>query len=302
MEALTKDQQQDLTKYDGIDNYFEENQDLVDSFIPLKDEVILFRANLALIPDIASGKIISTKGVTTTKSGLKLATAKDYGKFVPVARGYCLKKGFNAQAANLRWTQSKLYNLDDTKLLETCTLINGIISELLPNADFLDYGITAATLSAALAKANQFDSKIGLANSIDASKSAKAIDLNAVYDNLHDNNEQFDLLMNHFKELNPDFYNGYVAVNVVIDDVRHTGIDGMVEAEGGGVPENAVITNTKSGRFVKADLLGEYEHVPNRSGLTKFECSAPGYETQAKTIKLKRGKLLVTNWILKPLV
>jgi hypothetical protein len=71
----------------------------------------------------------------------------------------------------------------------------------------------------------------------------------------------------------------------------------VADADGNPI-NNAEIVNVNSGRKVKTNIVAEYDHEPNRAGYTEFECSAPGYQSVKKIVKLHRGKSVHLDWVL----
>ena len=108
--------------------------------------------------------------------------------------------------------------------------------------------------------------------------------------------------MPHFKLTDANFYNGWIAADVEDDLIRHNNLAGTVMSNAAiPVPiNNATIKNLKSGLVINTNLLAEYDSHPNRTGLTQFECSAPGFVTQTKVFEIKRGTTVHWDWVLVP--
>jgi hypothetical protein len=314
--GLTREQEQTFLKLTKIKKYLEipENLVKVNGYVPLKDEYLLFKGNYDALAPIAAGTIVTSKGATLSKIDLKHIACTAVGLYAVLGRGFCLRADINMQteAALLNWTEAKLFAVEDGSILNTVTSINKTIHDkLLPMLTFGPYGVVQATLDDGLAKAQAFHDSLGVGGAINASKTASAADVEIMFDKLHDNEVQFKFKMINFKLSDGNFYTGWLAADVEDDLVRHNNVGGTVSTTfqvkdattnvlRNGLVPNATIKNLKSGRVVKSDLLGVYDHEPNRAGQTEFECSAPGYVTQTRVVKIKRGSTIHLDWLLVP--
>lgn len=302
-QALTNEQEQELNRAEKLRQYFGENDTKVNAYLPLKTRVGKLNDHIGELTDIAQGKLPITSGITKSKASLKKDVGTFYEEVCGVSRAYCIEKGLIEIADNLNFTVNKIVYLLDGDVKTTVAQINKLINDnLITNADFADYGILPTTLTTGATKAQAFADSIGAAGSIDAGKSAAGTAVIAKVHELQEDSEMLDLLMRHFLTSDKDFYNGFLAANVVDDiGVHHTGLEGEVETVDGVAIKGAVITCVELNKTKNSDIVGHYQISKMRGGTYTFTVTHPLYKSQTQIIKIKQGKIISKDWIMIPL-
>lgn len=298
MEGLTQEQEQEVNRDKKVQAYLGNNQSVVDTFLPLKNKQTTLNGHLTDLTNLIPGKLPTTKGITTGKAAKKKAVGVYYESVCGVCRAYLIEKNNTALAINFNITERKIIGLPDNDVLGLITELNHFITnDMLPNADFADYGITALTLTDGLTLATDFNNAIGQAPSRDAEKTATGKAIADMIDLIKADVDSIDLLVRNFITSNKDFYNGFQAANKIDDiGVHHSGIRGEVEATGGAVVKNAVIACAALNKSTQSDLLGHYELIKMKPGTYEFTCSHPDFATQTKVITIKKGRIIEVDW------
>ncbi len=303
IQALTNEQEQEYNRSVKLSTYFAEHPLKVNAFVPLKNRVIKLDLHLNELTTIAQGKLPTTGGITQSKANLKKAVGIYYEQVCGVARAYCLDTDRLELADNLNFTEAKIIALLDGDVKTTVGLINGLITDnLIPQVDFADYGITPAILTAGADKAQAFADAIGKAGTIDAGKSAAGTAVIAKIHELQEDSDLLELLMRNFITSDVDFYNGFLAANVVDDiGVHHSGIEGLVETVDGTPIKGAVLLCVELDKKKVSDIVGHYEIKKMRGGTYTFNLTHPSYQPKSEVIKIKQGKTLSKDWTMIPL-
>lgn len=209
----------------------------------------------------------------------------------------------NELADNLNFTEPKIVALLDGDVKTTIAQINTLITDnLLPNPDFADYGITPAILTAGAAKAQEFTDSIGVVGAIDAGKSAAGTAVIAKIHDLMEDSDILELLMRNFITSDPDFYNGFLAANVVDDiGVHHTGIEGTIETADDTPIKGALFTCVELGKSKTSDIVGHYAAIKMKPGTYTFTVTHPLYHSKSEVIKIKKAKIITKDWTMIPL-
>ncbi len=302
-QALTNEQEQEYNRAVKVSQYFAVNQTKVDAFLPLKNRVLKLNTNISELITIAQGKLPITSGITKSKATLKKAVGTYYEQVCGVSRAFCIEKSMIELADNLNFTERKILGLLDGDVKSTIAQINTLIADnLLPNPDFADYGITPAILTAGAAKAQEFTDSIGVVGAVDAGKSAAGTAVIAKIHDLMQDSDLLELLMRNFITSDVDFYNGFIAANVVDDiGVHHTGIEGTIETADETPIKGALFTCVELGKSKTSDIVGHYAAIKMKPGTYTFTVTHPLYHSQSVVIKIKKGKIITKDWTMIPL-
>ncbi len=298
MAGLTQEQEQEVNRAKKVQDYLNFNQTTVDGYLPLKNKQTALNLALGELNSIIPKKLPVTTGITTTKNNQKKAVGNYYESVCGVCRSYLIDKEDLALADNFKVTKAKIIRLPDNDVLPLVEGINQIITDqLLPEADFADYGITPLTLADGSALAKDFNISIGLAPAVDAGKTAASDAIEQKINGIKETVEGTELLVRNFITTNPGFYNGFQAANKIDDiGVHHTGIRGETETATGALKE-VVITCVQLNKTTKSDLVGHYELIKMKAGTYEFTATHPAHPTQTKVIKLKRGRIIEVDWL-----
>lgn len=297
IDGLTKEQTQEYNKYKKMEQFFgvPANVTLINTYTPMKNEVGEFKQNIIDVGDLLPKKSVDNKGITDEKDLRKLNVANYwFSNVLSKAKAYAFKVKNTELAVKVDFSQSEVEELRDGDVQPFCLGVKNVLSPLIGDAIFDTYGIDAPALTAGMTTADDFKAYIGKTKGANADKTVAGGNIGLEFTQLRENNNQFDLLIEHWKTLNPDFYNGYQAINVEDDiGIRHTGIEGNVTKKSDGTPlKDAVIKNLTKNKAVKSGLTGFYSLIKQMPGDCEIEVSLPGYKTIKVIVKMKRGKIL----------
>jgi hypothetical protein len=251
------------------------------------------------VGDLLPKKSVDNKGITDEKDIRKLKVA-DYwfSNVLSKAKAYAFKVKNKELAVKVDFSQSEVEELRDGDVQPFCLGVKNVLTPLIGDVIFDTYGIDAPVLNAGMTTADDFKAYIGKTKNANADKTVAGGSIGLEFTQLRENNDQFDLLIEHWKTSNPDFYNGYQAINVEDDiGIRHTGIEGTITKKSDGTPlKDVVIKNLTKNKAVKAGLTGFYSLIKQMPGECEIEVSLAGYKTIKKIVKMKRGKILDMDW------
>jgi hypothetical protein len=305
---LTNSQMNDSRRHHTLEDFFTDHAATVASYVPLQTEVTKHAANVAALDALAPLKDVVTRGITLDKKTLKHNIAFTASIICDKARAFGLSFGQIPLAEEMRLRADLIENRNDEDFLPFIQHINDVITPFLADVNFIPYGVTAGDLSTLLTDAATFDGMIGLAGTAKSTAQVANVNVDALLDGpLRQNLIQFDLLVKHFSNTDPDFVKGYY-INAAVDDlgVHHNGIEGVIV---GPTPPDDPAALPKSGVTVKilgtnkvalTNVLGHYSIVRVKSGDYNVEVSKPGYKTITQTVKIKRGQILDADFTLMP--
>jgi hypothetical protein len=303
MNGLTNGQAQEYNRDKKVQTYFTTNASKVSSYAPLNDQFEDFEDHVSNVESLVPRKTVNNTGIATAKKLKKSEAASFWSSICNKGRAYALGIHDEALAADLKRSRSAILKLKDGDVLPFCTHVNDTLSPLVGNADFDNYGITAAVLTSGMTIASDFKNLIGAPGEARADKTAADQELNETFGKLRLNVEQFVLLMSHFESSDPDFLNGFNAVNVIDDiGVHHNGIQGFVKSKSDGSPivDATILHNSNgksaNGKSATSDLLGFYNLIKLKPGLNSFDVSAPGKKTLSSVIKILKGQTLEVDF------
>lgn len=295
--GLTKEETQEYNKYKKMQDFFKksENEEITNTYDPMKDEVAEFNDNIKDVENLLPEKMAKNEGTTTEKDVRKNTVAEYwFTNVLSKSKAYAFKVKNTELGKKVSLTKSQLLDMRDGDLQPFCKGIQDTLTPFLTNTKYMTYGVTATTLSDGMKVANDFKEYIGKTKEENSRKTVASNSIKLDFDALRANNIQFRLLIAHFKESNPDYYNGFAAVDVEDDiGVRHTGIDGkVVNKLDGSALHGAVILNVTQNKKTKTDLLGEYELIKQKPGDCEIEVTFAGKKKITKIVKMKRGKII----------
>ena len=214
------------------------------------------------------------------------------------SKAYAFKVKNTELAVKLNYSQAEIEDLRDGDVQPFCKGVKDVLTPLLADVIFMTYGVDGTALTTGMTKADEFKDYIGKTKDANTEKTVAAGSIDLEFTQLRENNVQFRLLVEHFKTSHPDFYNGFIAVDVEDDiGIRHTGLEGNVKKKSDGTPlKDAVIKNLTKNKAVKSGLTGFYSLIKQMPGDCEIEVSLTGYKTIKKIMKLKRGKIIDQDW------
>ena len=219
--TMNKRQENKLTSYEGIETFFQDEAETVNSVQVLKESADEFTATVEGI----RSKSAETKNASTGKTAAK-NQAEDalIATLLPVASAvfiYAKKKNDVELKEKAKVTESGLRLMRDTELAsrgeDIATLAEGVLANLAPS------NITADSIAALKAKAQAYLASIGARESGVAGRMGAGTsmeDLFAKADEILE--EEIDPAMELIRATKTQFYNEYFTLRVVKDTgVRH---------------------------------------------------------------------------------
>jgi hypothetical protein len=298
--GFTRIQETEWMRAGKVLKYLSNNQAKVDTYLPLKNKKLLLEAILNAIDAQLTKKTFETKGNTQEKKQARNAVADFYDRVLAIVLSYLNDKGNKELAVNFRHTKRDILRMDDGDVLPFVMKWNKWIEEdVIPEADFDPYEITAATLTEGLNLAHSFNEYMGTTAIMQVDRRLAGKSIAELLKKLKFEIRQAALLMKHFQKTDPHFYNGFRAANKVDNlGIRHTTIHGKVTLDGQPLNNAEIIclNTVKKPKTATSNLLGIYSLPGPRPGTYDFRCTAPNLEPLIKTLTIKRGKPLECNW------
>jgi hypothetical protein len=295
---LNQIQNAELTRALRFKKFMNDNATIFNGYAPFKSAYDSFIVNTTTLETQATLKEASGKGITITKDGLKRKVSADLGEVLAITLEYAKAKKDDGMITLVKFPESYVYKLDDANVLPFITnLINKVFTTaLLTNADFVPYGITAAKITAIVADATSFDSKIGNADVVDASVSTANKNINDAIDDIHENITTMTNLVSHFKTANPNFIDGfYQNSQLIILGKRHTGIEGIATKDG--IPQAGILVAIEgTNKMAVTDKDGHYAIIKTKPGNITIKTTKDGIVFSTKNIQINRGHIESLNF------
>jgi hypothetical protein len=212
-------------------------------------------------------------------------------------RAYALRFQQPELAAQMDTSATRIFKMKDADILGYATSVVNLLTPLLPEEDYIPYGITAASLDAITGMAIRFNNLIGVVRQTGSNNTIVNTEIDKTIDRLHTNIQHFDLLAGEFESTNHGFVQGYY-INSSADNVgiRHSGIQGMVR-DGGGKPiVNATIQLEGTDKKAVTNLAGVYHLDHVRTDDYMVIVSATGYTSQQVAHHINRGRIDELNF------
>jgi hypothetical protein len=289
---LTRAQARAYNRFKKLGLFFEEETTAYSSFVPFATEVAHFNANLQELEELIPGKMETAKGITMDKAAMKQQVANSLALVCRKTRAYALRFNQPELAAQTNTYEDRILKMKDADIMGYATSIVNLLTPLLPNADYIPYGITAGALDAIASLAARFNDLIGKARQSDSGNAVTNTAINHVIDLLRANITNFNLLVDEFETGNPGFVQAY-RINSSVDNVgiRHSGIEGTVRNSSGGVIAHATIQLDGTNKKAVTNLLGIYRLDRVAPDDYVVNVSASGYTSQQVVHRISRGKM-----------
>lgn len=289
---LTQTQAREYNRFKKLVSFFGAQTTVYASFVPFATEVAAFNGNFLILEELIPDKTENAKGVTTDKTTIKQEVAFSLALVCRKTRAYALRYDQPKLAAQTNIYDTQIFKMKDADILGYASSIVELLTPLLPNPDYIPYGITAASLSNITEQATDFNNLIGVARQSESSNTVANKAINDTINLLRNNIIHFDLLVDEFESSNPGFVQGY-HINSALDNVgvRHSGIEGTVRnIAGDGIPDAAIQLGDTDKR-VLTDLLGAYRLERVIPDDYVVHVSASGYTSQHLVHHISRGKM-----------
>ncbi len=296
---MNNDQLIHYNEYARLEEHFNLNAALLNTFFPLKEKIALFMAEFTEMRKHVSAKTAAGGGAKKEKDAAKLAMATAASDAGVIASDYFHGLNDETNATILERSISYLNGLPDGDSLGACKKMRDILNGKVnlpvgaPVNLLVKYEITAATITDIDAKMATFQSKnptpvtAGLGND----QSVNAIDTSI--GKIETALESTDRLIIHFKSTNLTMVEDYFKRRKQIAvGIRHTGIKATIVDANNKVITNGLMSVGIIGKTVALDISGIAFIKSMRSGIYPVTFSAPGYVDQIITLTVKRGSTL----------
>ena len=289
---LTQHQAREYNRFKTLGMYLGAQSSVFSSFAPFASEVVDFGINFQNLEGLIPGKTENATGVTINKSDLKHQVAGSIALVCRKTRAYALRYDQPELAAQVNTYDDKIYRMKDADILGYAASIVNLLTPLLTNANYIPYGVTAASLTSITDLAVSFNNLIGVAKQSDSGNTVANAAIDNAIDLLHNNILHFDLLVDEFEAENPGFVQGY-HINSALDKVgiRHSGIEGMVRNSSGLAIANATVQLDGTTKTTVTDLMGAYRLDRVMPDDYMVNVSATGYASQQLAYHISRGRI-----------
>jgi Carboxypeptidase regulatory-like domain len=289
---LTQAQAREYNRFKKLGSFFVAETNVYSSFIPFATEVTNFTVNFQDFEALIPGKTETATGITTDKTTLKRKVATRLALVCRKTRSYALRFNQPELAAQTKTFDTKIFKMKDADILGYASSVVNLLMPLLPNVDYIPYGITATSLNDITELATSFNNLIGKARQSDSGNTTANTAIDRVIGMLHNNIIHFDLLIDQFEDSHPEFVQGY-NINSSVDNVgiRHSGIEGTVRNSSGEVIAHATIQLDGTHKKVVTNLQGIYRLDRVAPDDYVVNVSASGYTSQQVVHRISRGKM-----------
>ena len=291
---LTHFQFNEYRRFKTLNNFYDvpANAAIIITFVPFKDRVTIFKSNFATLDSLLPKKDVDGKGITTDKATLKHTISDALAILCRKTRAYALTNNLGQLASDMNVNASKINHVNDEDFEAFVNTKTGIIAAQIPDAAFTPYGIVAGDLTAIDNQANDFNNAIGQATTATSAGTVANTDINKAIKLLEADIIIFDLLIEHFRVTNPDFFQGY-HINSTVEDigVHHTTLEGTT------IPGTII---KAAGKEVTADINGHYSITRLKAGDILVEATAPGKPPISQVVRITRGHTQTVNFLIFP--
>ena len=289
---LTSTQAREYNRFKKLGTYLGAQTTVYSSFVPFAEEVASFGTNFINLEGLIPDKSEIATGITTDKTALKREVASSLALVCRKTRAYALRFDQSELAAQTNTYDTKIFRMKDADIMGYAASMVSLLTPLLPNADYIPYGVTVSSLDAITAQAISFNNLIGVARESDSGNAIANTAIDNAIDELRINITHFDLLVDEFEATNPGFVQGY-HINSSVDNVgvRHSGIEGTVRNSNGQAVAHATVQLDGTTKKAVTDLLGLYRIDRVRPDDYLVNVSANGYTPQQVVHHISRGKM-----------
>lgn len=304
---LTQDQFNEYRRFKTLKEFFALNTAIFSGYVPFNDEVTLFNTNFGTLDGLVPNKEADGSGITVGKAELKKQAANSLAIIMRKTRAFALRYNLAELAGEMKTNATKIARIDDEDFQPYFSIKTGLITTVaIPDPNFAAYNVTAGDITAVMSIANAFKDLIGKAKNVSSTATTANTDIDNSIFVLQGNIIQFDLLIDHFKVSDHDFWEGCHINSTLLDlGVHHSGIEGIVRGpippnDPAEVPLNGVtIRLVGTNKSVISDLNGHYEIIKVKADDYQVEISKAGYKTITQVIHIRRGHVDNFDFVLQ---
>ncbi len=297
---LNLGQSNEYRRFKSLDDLFNLPSSVVviNTFTPFKDEVVIYHSDFIKLDLLIPNKGALSTGVTTEKFVDKEKIAKEMGLICKKAKAFAIKTGDNILEVAVNVSVSEILRKKEADVLPFVINIIAAVNPFITNVLFIPYGITSVKLATQLANATTYNASIGVAGSIIKTSDIANKNINSAIKVLQTSLHTFDLLIDEFEVVNPDFVASYhLNAEAQHIGIHHSGVYGVVTDVATGEPiYGATIKILGAAKSATTDLLGKYEMSPVGTKIYQLEVTVPGYVSQIVIHHIFTGVIGVRNF------
>ncbi len=279
MPELNDDQTREVNRADKLLQYLDldENKDSWSAYPPFNLKVNALISNVALLLSKASIKETTGVGVTRTKEEYKEAFSQLLGDIYEKTKDFAIESSNEELEANVNHTTSEIFHMKDAEILPLATFMRDIVftTELMEDETFITYEVTEQNITDAYELAENFNSKIGEAPSINVISETANVEINQIIIEIRAIIASLTRLIVHFRISNKTFFKGFYSASRRDDiGIRHTGINVTITLQGVGVKGGIVMVGKKS---ETSDITGKCHPIIVMQGSKEITCKLEGH-------------------------
>ena len=272
---LNNDQGHEMERDLTLDSFLDEQESIAvyDTYFPFKRAVTSFKGHCTEFT-VESKKKNKSKAGTVSKTSLKKELAKDFGLCLSLTKDYAIIKKNVALETSVDFTVYKIYRMKGINILTfiTNTVDTVFTTALYADVDFIKYNVTKLKIDAIVAKAIDYNSKIGKTTQTGNTSSTANTQIDKIIDLIHIDIESMENTIGVFADEHPEFIDGFNKNKVIYKTgVHHQGVQGKVYKNNVLAPE-AFIRIVDTDKTTTSDALAVYKIIYMKVGHYTIEC------------------------------
>ena len=272
---LNNDQGHEMERDLTLDSFLDEEESIAvyDSYYPFKRAVTSFKGHCTEFT-VESKKKNKSKAGTVSKTSLKKELAKDFGLCLSLTKDYAIIKNDVALETLVDFSVYKIYRMKGINILSFITnkVETVFTTALYADADFIKYEVTKLKVDAIVAKAIDYNSKIGKTTQTGNTSSTANTQIDKIIDLIHLDVESMENTINVFADEHPGFIDGFNKNKVIYKTgVHHQGVQGKVYKNNVLAPE-AFLRIVDTDKTTTSDAEAIYKIIYMKVGHYTIEC------------------------------
>ena len=272
---LNNDQGHEMERDLTLDSFLDEVESIAvyDSYFPFKRAVTSFKGHCSEFA-VESKKKNKSKSGTVSKASLKKEIAKDFGLCLSLTKDYAILKNDVALETLVDFSVTKINKMKGINILSFIT--NKVETVFKPalyaDADYIKYEVTKLKVDAIVAKAVDYNSKIGKTTQTSNTSSTANTQIDKIIDLIHLDVESMENTINVFADEHPEFIDGFNKNKIIYKTgVHHQGVQGKVYKNDVLAPE-AFLRIVDTDKTTTSDALAVYKIIYMKVGHYTIEC------------------------------
>ena len=272
---LNNDQGHEMERDLTLDSYLDEVDSIAvyDTYFPFKRAVTSFKGHITDF-SVESKKKNKSKAGTVSKTSIKQEIAKDFGLCLSLTKDYAILKKDVALEALVDYTEYKIYRMKGINILSFVTnKVDAVFTTALyADADFIKYNVTKLKIDSIIAKAVDYNSKIGKTTQTGNTSSTANTQIDKIIDLIHVDIESMENTIGVFADEHPEFIDGFNKNKIIYKTgVHHQGVQGKVYKKEVLTPD-ALVSIAGTDKSTTTDELGAFKIIYMKVGHYTIEC------------------------------